>query len=172
MQRADADLVRRAADGDRAAFASLTETHWAALVGLARSVVGELAAEDAVQDALVIAWGKLASLREATAFPSWLSRIVLHQCLRRRRRWRNWLPLSGATEPVFETDPGAELDLAHCLSRLAPRQSAVLYMTVVEGRSDGEIAELMQISAASVRSHRRRARQRLQHLLNGESHAS
>ena len=172
MKQVEPDLIRRAADGDCAAFATLAETHWAALVGLARSVVGEPAAEDAVQDALVTAWSKLGSLRDATAFSAWLTRMVLHQCLRRKRRWRDFLPIGAAAEPKFVTNPQAEIDLERCLKCLAPRQRAVMYMTVVEGRTDSEIATLMKISTASVRSHRRRARQRLSHLLNGASHAS
>lgn len=170
MKQVEPDLVRRAAGGDRTAFADLIEAHWAALVGLARSVIGEAAAEDAVQDALVAAWGKLGSLRDAAAFSTWLTRIVLRQCLRRKRRWRDLLPIDAVTEPGFEASPHAELDLERCLSRLAPRQRAVMHMTVVEGRTESEIAALMQITTASVRSHRRRARQRLSKLLNGENH--
>ena len=69
MKQAEPDLVRRAAGGDHAAFATLTETHWAPLVGLARSVVGESTAEDVVQDALVTAWSKLSSLRDTSVSP-------------------------------------------------------------------------------------------------------
>ena len=64
-------------------------------------------------------------------------------------------------------DPGCELDLERLLAGLAPRQRAVMHLSVVEGRTDTEIAERMAITAASVRSHRRRARQRLSHLMNG-----
>lgn len=159
-------------NGDQGAFADLVERHWSALVGLARSIVGDSAAEDAVQDALILAWRKLGSLRQATAFSTWLKRIVLNQCLRSQRRWLGFLSISDIQEPVFETDPDAELDLARCLESLAPRQRAVMYLTLIEGQSDGEIAALMQISAASVRSHRRRARQRLSHVLSGANHGS
>ena len=166
MTIAEADLVQKAARGDRGAFARLVESHWHALVGLARSVVGDVAAEDAVQDGLIIAWDQLSRLRDSEAFSAWLTRIVLRRCLRRRRSWRDLLPMQAAPEPRFETSPDAELDLERCLRGLAPRQRAVMYMTVVEGRTEGEIAAVMQISAASVRSHRRRARERLSHLFD------
>ncbi|MEM7354585.1 MAG: RNA polymerase sigma factor [Acidobacteriota bacterium] len=172
MQQAESDQVRRAARGDRTAFAALAGAHWPGLVGLARSVVGEAAAEDVVQDALIVAWRKLGSLRDPTAFSAWLTRIVLNQCLRRKRRWRDWLPIGAVAEPAFEASPQAELDLERCLNCLAPRQRAVMYMTIVEGRTDSEIAALMRITKASVRSHRRRARQRLNQLLNGANHVS
>lgn len=165
MTMAEAELVERAARGDRGAFARLVEGRWNALVGLARSVVGDVAAEDAVQEALLIAWDQLARLRRTEAFGAWLTRIVLRRCLRGQRSWRHLLPIQAAAEPVFEPSPEAELDLERCLRALAPRQRAVMYMTVVEGRTESEIAAVMSISAASVRSHRRRARQRLSHLL-------
>ncbi len=168
MKQAESDLVRHAAEGDRAAFAALVEEHWRALVGLARSVAGDGVAEDAVQDALVIAWKRLGSLRDHEAFPSWLRRVVVRQCLSRHRGWRRFVPLvvDGPSEPIFETDPGAEIDLQRCLKRLAPRQRAVMYLTVIEGRSDGDIASILQISAAGVRSHRRRARNSLSRFLD------
>lgn len=172
MKQGMPDHVRRAAGGDRTAFAWLVEAHWARLVGLARSVVGEATAEDAVQDALVVAWRRLKTLRDIDAFPSWLTRIVLRQCLRRKRSWRDFLPISAVTEPALEPNPDADIDLDRCLRALAPRQRAVMFFTVVEGRSDSDIAALMGISAASVRSHRRRARQRLDRLLSGAQHGS
>jgi RNA polymerase sigma factor (sigma-70 family) len=55
------------------------------------------------------------------------------------------------------------------LSILAPRQRAVMYFTVIEGMSDSEIGRALGITAASVRSHRRRARERLQQVLHNES---
>jgi len=161
-------LVRAACAGDRRAYGRLVEEHWRSLVRLARSVVGDAEAEDVVQDALVHAWKKLRGLRDPERFPAWISRVVTRVCLRRHRGrlLRPTLPLTGmsATDlPSQESTggPGARIDLQRSLAVLAPRQRAVLHWTVVEGMSDSEIAERMGITAASVRSHRRRARQRL-----------
>lgn len=67
MEETDAGLVRLAQQGDANAFSSLVERHWGRLVPFARSVLGDAEAEDAVQDALVVAWGKLAGLAEPAA---------------------------------------------------------------------------------------------------------
>jgi len=167
----DAPLVRRAAAGDRGAYGRLVEIHWASLVRLARSVVGDDDAEDVVQDALVHAWTKLRGLRDPARFPAWISRVVMRACLRRKRRRLRPLSLSEmsrgetelfeANESPPEPDAVAGIDLERSLAALAPRQRAVLHLTVVEGMSDSEIAERLGIRAASVRSHRRRARERL-----------
>jgi RNA polymerase sigma-70 factor, ECF subfamily len=142
------------------------ERHWAPLVRVARSVVGDAEAEDAVQDALVVAWRNLSTLRDPQAFPAWVERAVLRRCLRRARFRLRWLPLE--TAPDLSSPPRQpELQVGRLLACLPPRQRAVMHLTVVEGRSDSEIGELLGIDAASVRSHRRRARQRLEALWNG-----
>src|SRR5262245_58155550 len=82
MSQSEPGLIARAQGGDAGAFASLVEGRWDGLVRLARSVVGESEAEDAVQDGLLIAWRKLAALRDADAFAAWLTRLVLRTCLR------------------------------------------------------------------------------------------
>jgi len=166
----DAGLVRAAQLGDVAAFSALVERHWRRLVGLARSVVGDLDAEDVVQDTLVTAWDRLSSLREPAAFRSWLMRSVARSAVRRARR-RAWLqPLSSLAEPAAPVGEGCDgaIHVEQLLRRLAPRQRAVMHLTVVEGMSDSEIGDAMGIDAASVRSHRRRAREALRRLLPGE----
>jgi RNA polymerase sigma-70 factor, ECF subfamily len=162
-----ADLVRAALGGDREAFGGLVERNWNRLVRLARSVVGELEAEDAVQDGLVAAWGRLATLAEPRRFDTWVSRIVFRRCLRASRRQRGRVSLEAVAEPNVTCDPAASLAAWQLLSRLAPRQRAVLHLTVVEGMTDAEIAPLLAITPASVRSHRRRARESVARLMQG-----
>ena len=161
------DLVRAALGGDREAFGGLVERNWNRLVRLARSVVGELEAEDAVQDGLVAAWGRLATLAEPERFDAWVSRIVFRRCLRASRRQRGRVSLEAVPEASTTYDPAASVSAWQLLSRLAPQQRAVLHLTVVEGMTDAEIAPLLAITPASVRSHRRRARESVARLLQG-----
>lgn len=55
-------------------------------------------AEDAVQDALLIAWRSYGSLREPSAFPAWFDRILVNTCRDRLRRRRvvRFVPLEDA----------------------------------------------------------------------------
>jgi RNA polymerase sigma-70 factor (ECF subfamily) len=155
------EAVREAQRGDAQAFGPLVEAHWAGLVRLARSVVGEVEAEDAVQDGLLVAWRKLSQLEDPARFRSWLSRIVFRRCLRRTRWNRLRRALDILPEPRVETHVESDLNVWSLLARLAPRQRAVLHLTVVEGFSDTEIAVQLGIAAGSVRAHRRRARESL-----------
>ncbi len=85
MNGVETEQIRRAQDDDREAFALIVEDRWQSLVRLARSVLGDGEAEDAVQDGLVTAWSKLRSLRDLDSYASWLTRIVLRGCLKRAR---------------------------------------------------------------------------------------
>jgi RNA polymerase sigma-70 factor (ECF subfamily) len=166
-------LVLAAQQGDLDAFSQLVERYWSRLVGLARSVVGDADAEDAVQDGFIVAWDKLSRLREPGCFRAWLTRIITRFCIRRVQRRANQVGI-GLTTIGEPTDPGGSgaveaFHVEQVLSILAPRQRAVMYFTVVEGMSDSEIGRALGITAGSVRSHRRRAREKLQQVLHSES---
>ena len=166
VMKNESELVHRASRGDREAFGQLVERHWARLVRLARSIVGEAEAEDAVQDGLIRAWSKLSQLVNPEAFGYWVSRVVVRVCLRRARASRPGVSLEASPEPRVRTNPGATIDLERLLASLSPRQRAVMHLTVVEGMTDSEIAPCLGISAASVRVHRHRARERLERQMN------
>jgi RNA polymerase sigma-70 factor (ECF subfamily) len=156
-----AEDVRRAQAGDQEAFGQLVEVCWNDLVRLARSVVGEAEAEDAVQDGLIAAWDGIRGLQDPARFKPWATRIVFRRCLRRLRWRRLRVALGSIREPAIRPDPDSDLSLWQLLSGLAPRQRAVLHMTVVEGMSDAEIGEALGLEPGSVRAHRRRAREAL-----------
>ncbi len=70
------------------------------LAGLLLGTAAE--AEDAVQDALVVAWQSFDQLRDTTKFPGWFDRIVANGCrdrLRRRNTVR-FIPISTDFDPA------------------------------------------------------------------------
>ena len=154
-------------EGDREAFSDLAAAHWRRLLGLARSIVADLEAEDVVQEALIKAWQKLGSLREAGAFAAWLTRIVANTAVAKARRRRFFEPIDGVAVAAVEAPLNVQIDVGRLLLRLAPRQRAVLHLTAVEGYTDREISEALGISSSSVRVHRLRARKRLAELNRG-----
>lgn len=159
--------VIQARAGDSDAFSSLVEMHWEPWVRFARSVIGAAEAEDCVQDALLIAWKKLGDLRSPEAFYSWMLRITAHLCFYRARFRFRFLSLDLFSRHVELPAPERidTMDVERILHRLAPRQRAVMHLTFLEGMTDSEIGEVLQITADSVRSHRRRARESLDRIL-------
>ncbi len=163
MDPNELELVEKARGGDIEAFTGLVERYWTRLVGFARSVAGDSEAEDCVQEALVIVWEKLAALRDDAAFQGWVLRIVARRCLGRARRRARFVPLTAVSEGVDPKSPGDTevIQVESVLALLPPRQRAVMHLTVIEGMTDSEIGAALAISPASVRSHRRRAREAL-----------
>ena len=160
-------LAQRTCGGDAGAFSEWIELHWLRLVGFARSVVGDSDAEDIVQDSLVVAWDKRSALREPEALKAWVLKIVFRACLRRKRRLWRFLPLGLLLEADHPSQPAdtESVEVERILGMLPPAQRAVMHLTYLEGMSDSEIGLALGIAAASVRSHRRRARESLQRVL-------
>src|SRR5918911_4708524 len=80
-------LVHRAREGDRAAFAELVVQHRPMVLRLCRRVLRDDGrAEDGVQEAVLVAWLSLESLRRADLFGAWLAGIALRVCHRWLRR--------------------------------------------------------------------------------------
>ena len=82
-------LIRRAQAGDAAAFTDLVCLHQRGLLPLAVRLTGNDAdGEEALQDALVIAFRRLSTFRGEARFSTWLYRITVRAALARRKRAR------------------------------------------------------------------------------------
>ena len=81
-----ADLVGRARAGDHDAFAILVTDAFPRVYGAARLILRDPhRAEDAVQEALVLAWRNVAALRDPAAWDAWLYRLTVRACYRLAR---------------------------------------------------------------------------------------
>jgi RNA polymerase sigma-70 factor (ECF subfamily) len=83
---AAATAVRAAEAEKKRAFGTIVQRYQDVAFACAYAVLGDFhAAEDAAQEAFIVAWRCLDQLRDARAFPGWLKRIVLTQCSRMTR---------------------------------------------------------------------------------------
>ena len=86
MQR---ELVSRAQAGDHEAFGALVRAALPRLLGTARLILRDQdRAQDAVQEALVLAWKHVRALRDPGAWDGWLYRLTVRACYRQARRHR------------------------------------------------------------------------------------
>jgi RNA polymerase sigma-70 factor, ECF subfamily len=155
----DRDLVDQAQDGDREAFGVLARIHADRLYAIAQRILRDGdRAEEAVQQALVIAWREVPRLRDPDRFEPWLHRILVHACYAEARRRREWsanirvLPLEG---PAAPDDVGALADrdqVDRGFRRLPPEQRALLVLHHYLGLTPTEIAETLGIPAGTARS--------------------
>jgi DNA-directed RNA polymerase specialized sigma24 family protein len=118
----DRDLVESAQGGDREAYVDLIRDRTDRLFAIAQRILRDVdRAEDALQDALVIAWRDLRGLRDPDRFDAWLQRLLINVCVaqatRERRRIANLrvLPIDGPAAPDELLNVGflASFDFAH-----------------------------------------------------------
>lgn len=161
----DALLAERAADGDASAFGVLVRRHGPFLTAFAIKVTGNRAdADDAVQDALIAAWGQLDSLTDPARVRAWLTSIVARKATDRIRARKPSSELDDE-RPSAEHGPEqraiatSQLDaLAQVLAGLPDGQRQCWVLKEVGGYSYEEIAERLGLSVAIVRGRLARAR--------------
>src|SRR3954463_11386321 len=79
--------VRRAVEGDAAAFEAIMRQHNRRLYRLARATLkNDAEAEDALQEAYLRAYRSMRAFRGDSTLSTWLARIVLNECFARQRR--------------------------------------------------------------------------------------
>jgi RNA polymerase sigma-70 factor (ECF subfamily) len=99
---ADADLIESARHGDSDAFTELVNRHYQSSLKLARSILRDFEdAEDEVQNAFTKVYLHLSRFEGNSRFSTWLSRIVVNQCLMRLRKTRR-------ARFAYLDDPGSE----------------------------------------------------------------
>ena len=118
--------------------------------------------EDAVQDALIKAWEKRASLRDMKQFRPWMTRILVNQCkdlLRRRKKW-NFYPLEDAAAQEAEL-PEADAPVLEAVRKLKPELSLLITLYYVDGYSIRDLADNLGIPESTVKTRMRSARKQL-----------
>ena len=184
-QPGDRELVERAQQGDGAAFAMLVERHQRQLYRLALRMTGsEADAQEVLQEAFLNAYQKLPLFRGEAQFSSWLYRIAANSALMRLRRKRRApdtlaeqpLELAGprfsaegylepasssdwsqrADEKMMSGELGAAINRA--VADLPDDYRTVFLLKDVDGLSNEEIANALDLTVPAVKSRLHRAR--------------
>ncbi len=146
-----------------------------ALRAYAHSLCGSRdTADDAVQDALLKAWGARESYLPGTNFKAWMFTILRNAFLSRvRRRKFEGTYHEGAEEgltcPANQLDHLSVLELKAALRKLPDNQRDALMLVVLGGFSYIEVSEICGCMVGTVKSRIGRARATLQRMLDGEA---
>jgi RNA polymerase sigma-70 factor (ECF subfamily) len=124
---------------------------------LARAILldpGE--AEDAVQEASLLAWRRQGSLRDPDRFDAWFERILVNQCRDQLRRRRRAVPVAspriGFDGPADPLGTGIDEDLDAAIARLDVDHRIVVVMRYWQDRTVDDIADRVGIPAGTVKS--------------------
>lgn len=180
---ADEALLVLYANGDPDAARLLANRLLPRLVGYAARMLSDRAeAEDIAQEAMLRLWKLAPEWRSGEAkISTWVYRVAGNLCtdrLRARKRRRAEAlddvaePESGAASVVsgmIEADRMAALDAA--LATLPDRQREAVVLRHIEGLSNPEIAEILQIGVEAVESLTARGKRGLAAALSGQREA-
>jgi RNA polymerase sigma-70 factor (ECF subfamily) len=160
-------LLRRCADGDRAAFRALYDVWSPRLYGVALRITRQPAlAADAMHDAFVQIWQQAARFDPARgSADAFLISFVRYRALDLVRRRTREMPGYEAEDRADETpDALAQLvgnaeaaALHHCLSMLDADRRRLVLMAFVDGLSHSELAEKLKLPLGTVKSWIRRS---------------
>ncbi len=182
--RTDEELVRLSQQGREDAFSELMRRNYSSSFKLALSILHERQeAEDEVQNAFWKAFQHIGQFQLDSKFSTWMTRIVVNQCLMRLRQTRRarFLFLDdtligedrGTLELVDNTrGPEAEVgskELSHILEReirrIPPLLRKVFVLRDVDQLPMPQVAEQLGISVAAAKSRLLRARLELRNRL-------
>jgi RNA polymerase sigma-70 factor (ECF subfamily) len=168
-------LMRRIARGDQLAMRTLFGRHRVPLYRwLLRLVRDEALAEDLLSDVFLDVWRQAAAFEACSSVSTWLLAIARYKALSARRRGADAeldekvasrvADTADDPEVVLQKKTRAEL-LRHSLARLSPEHGEVIDLVYFHGKSVKEVAEIVGIAEATVKTRMFYARKKLADLL-------
>ena len=163
-----ADLLRRTAKGDRAAFAALYRATSPKLYGLVSRILPSGEAGEALQEAYVKIWERASDFDAAKGSPlAWMATVARNKALDTARKTRpvSLEDMGEGFEVVAETEhPLASRDrsegyakLMRCLQGLAPERREMILLAYYRGASREAIARKYEAPVGSVKTWLRRS---------------
>lgn len=187
---ADANLIRRLRTNDVDAFETLVRLNRGRMLATAWRLLGsEVDAQDAVQDALLAAYRAIRLFAGNSMLSTWLHRLVVNSSLMRLRfkrrrpetaipnllhleetgKWaETGIPLPPTSEAVCESNQTRAMVRA-CIARLPAAYQVILLLRDLEELDNNEVAQLLAISANTVKIRLHRARRALKTLIERQS---
>ena len=178
----ETNLVKRLKEGDEAALETLFELHSMRLFNVALRILGgdRSTTEEVIQDVFLAAFRKANMFQGNSQFSTWLYRLTVNAALGRIRRDRKKTEVEyNEFLPKFQKDGhhqvrpvvdwSVSLDenysrqelcglLATALNQLKPMDRSVIVLSDLEGFSDKEIADTLNLTVSAVKTRLHRSR--------------
>ena len=178
MKNDDVELIRRTLAGDNNAFSELVEKYQKQVHALAWRKIGDFhTAEDITQDTFLRAYQRLHTLKEPHRFAGWLYVIATRRCLAlfRKKRLQTQVienidtPMSNkdaysrhiANEQAKTADKAQQEVVKKLLATLKESDRTVITLHYFGEMTCEQMSEFLGVSANTIKSRLRRARNRL-----------
>lgn len=181
LAQGENDLIRAIGQGDERAFETVFRLYSRKAFQVAYRLVGnQQEAEEAVQEVFLTIFQKAKTFRGECQFSTWLYRLAVNAALSRLRKqkrrkeisYEDFLPqfqedghhqvrpVVDWSSEIDETSLNEELQqaLRRAFNELKPIDKAVVTLSDVEGFSDQEIAQSLQLTVSAVKTRLHRAR--------------
>ena len=131
-------------------------------------------AEDIVGEAVLDAYRQIESLREESLFKNWIIKILINKCKMKLKEYalfkekpsENIVELSDErAKKESHRDEFNRIELKELLMELENEERIIICLSVFEGYKGDEIAELLGLKPATVRSKKQRALAKLAGLI-------
>lgn len=156
------ELISRAREGDSAAFTELMELHMQTLYKTAYTILrNDEDAADAVADTILTCWEKLWQLKDDHCFKSWMVRILINQCNRILKTHSHFSSDSELPEIPYQESHYRDIEWKEILESLSPKYRLILVLYYVEQFNTREIAEILRLPHATIRTRLARGREQL-----------
>ena len=147
---------------DKDTFAARVTAMQQSLYRVAASYLrGEADRLDAVCEAIARAWEKRGTLRDERLFATWLTRILIRECVNIQRRQRRSVPVDALPEQAQEEESSDIRSLREAIETLPQRQRTMLVLHYMEDYDVREVARIMGTTRGAVCAGLSRARETL-----------
>ena len=154
---------------DKEQFARQVTSLQGSLYRVAASYLrGESDRLDAVSEAITRAWEKRHTLREATLFRTWITRILIRECVNIQRKQKHSVPVEQMPETASEDEDERVTALREALERLPQRSRTMVVLHYMEGYDVRETARIMGTTKGAVCAGLARARNSLRRMIGEE----
>ncbi len=163
------DLVEKAKNGDKDAFATLVTQMQDDLYRIAETRLGNCEdVYDAVQETIIVAFKSIKHLRETSFFKTWLIRILINKTtdIYRRKKNRKFVSFDEIkmsekydTEMFDSVENG--IDFNFICNNLKYEDRLIIILYYMENFTDKEIGRILNIKENTVTTKRTRAKEKI-----------
>jgi RNA polymerase sigma factor (sigma-70 family) len=165
------ELVERCKRGDPLAFSTIYQKYAKAMYNTSLRIVNHTGdAEDVLQEAFTDAFRSLEDFHYKSTFGAWLKRIVINKSINQlRKRKMDLIDIEKTNAGHLPEEDGPDEqeirfkveEIKRAVALLPNGYRTVLTLYLFEGYDQEEIAEILQVSHATVRTQYMRAKQKL-----------